>query len=714
MNITYYIGPPQVLQFTSWFGTIIAAILSIFGIFIFPFRRLKWKVILKYLAIVIGVGICVLLIFIGVKMAGKSKGNIPEVIVLGMDGLDPKIVEELMAKGELPNFTRLRERGFYSHLGTTNPAQSPVAWSSFISGMNPGGHGVFDFLKRDKKTYLPDLSLSEFNEGFSVKIGSYKIPISKPRVVSSMKARPFWELTSKKGIKTIVLRCPMTFPPDKVHGKMLSGFGVPDLLGTQGTFTYYTDSKWGQSPESVEDMGGRVIELKLNSNTANTFIPGPRNTLSREATETRTPLTLKVDKGNKKVMLCIGAKCTVSSCIELEEGRWSDWVRLEFQLNRFTKVHGICRFYLREIEPNIGLYLSPINFDPERPAYPISYPGSYSKELSKKIGLYHTLGMAEETWGLNEGRLTEEAYLEGCNEILKETEEMLMLELDNFREGLLICVFGTPDRIQHMFWREYENNDLKYKGVIPEHYKRLDEILGKVLNKAGDDAVIIVLSDHGFGSFRKAVHLNRWLAENNFMDVDSTGEFFEGVDWEKTKAYAVGLNSIYINRRGREGKGIVESEDVENIKDGIIKKLESLTDPETGKRVVKKVYKGSEIFHGPYADEAPDLVVGFNTGYRASWQTALGGAPERVIEENKKRWTGDHCFDPSLVPGVLFCNRKMEVENPKIIDMAPTILKLFGIDIPVDLSGHSLTEYPYTKEDEETIKSRLAGLGYVE
>jgi predicted AlkP superfamily phosphohydrolase/phosphomutase len=368
-----------------------------------------------------------------------------------------------------------------------------------------------------------------------------------------------------------------------------------------------------------------------------------------------------------------------------------------------TSVKGIVRFYLASVEP-LELYQSPVNFDPRSPAFPISYPSGYAKELSKELGMYHTIGQAEDTWSLNEGRVSDETFLQQCERVIQEREAMLKYELARFENGLLVISFDTPDRIQHMFWRYYDPEQplydaeqaKKYQNVFPRLYQTMDRILGDAMASISEDTTLIVLSDHGFSNFRTAVHTNAWLKEQGYLVFKPTAktgemsEFFDGVDWSKSKAYAAGLSGIFVNLQGRERNGSVSPSELRAVQDEISRKLLGWVDPKTSTPIVHKVYRMDEVYEGPYTDRAPDLMVAFEEGYRSSWQTALGSTPTVLMEPNAKRWSGDHCVEPSFVPGVFLSNRKINTETPRIIDIAPTILKLFGIEPPETVDGKSL------------------------
>lgn len=606
-------------------------------------------------------------------------GTRKKVIILGIDAMDPNITEQLIQAGRLPNFSDLKAKGSYSHLTTTMPSESVVAWSSFMTGLNPGSHGIFDFIMRNPKNYLPYLSLNEtLNEQDKIKIQIRR------------KGSTFWDILSKNRVPSYIFFCPNTFPSQPLLGKMLSGMGVPDISGTMGRFSFYTTKAL-----SEEDSRGKIIHLESKNNTINTAIYGPKIASGNSIVESTIPLKIIVAPNEEKISLEFQ-----ENHLFLKKDNWSDWQKISFKIGLFKKICGIVRFYLKSIKPEFELYVSPINFDPQRPFFPISYPYNYSQKLVKKIGPYYTQGMPHDTWALTEDRLDERTFLEQVDEILNEREKILKKELSRFKGGLFFFYFDTLDIIQHMFWRYldpqhslYEKDSL-YQDTIFKYYEKIDRIIGDVLKNLDKDTTLIVLSDHGFNSFRRSIHLNRWLLENRLLflnpGINESKEFFENVDWSKTKAYALGFGGIYLNRMGREYYGIVTESEIQEIKQVIINGLKQLRDPQNGEFVIRSVYPQEEIFQGSYLKDAPDLFVGFNAGYRASWQTALGGVPNLLIDDNKRKWSGDHLMDSSLVPGLMFTNRKVTLNCPSIIDIAPTILSLFNIDKPKQMQGKIL------------------------
>jgi predicted AlkP superfamily phosphohydrolase/phosphomutase len=613
-----------------------------------------------------------------------------KVVVIGLDGLEPTIVDRMLEAGELPSLARLRMSGGYSRVATTWPAQTPVAWSTFATGVNPGGHGIYDFLRRDPKTYWPDLGLNRYEQ---------KSAFLPPKVVNLRRGTPVWEVLSGSGIPSIIVRCPCTYPPDALKGRLLAGMGVPDIRGGLGTATFYTTAADVTPRESEQ-----VVKLapQGSRDTIASHIIGPRNPKAKD--DLRAAVTFEVDRAAHTVTVRSEGK---PNALLLRQGAWSDWLALKFKSGLLQSTAGVLRFLLVRMEPELEIYASPVNFDPTAPVFPIAHPWEYSTELAKTLGAFYTTGMVEDHTGLSNERFGEEAYLAQCDDVMRERERMLHLELDRFREGFLYCLFDTPDRVQHMFWRFGEPNhpanredDARRRemaAVIGEHYRACDAVIGRALERMDADTLLIVLSDHGFNSFQRGVHLNAWLLEHGYLALKpgvaaghEAGEFFKQVDWGRTKAYALGIGSIYLNVRGREGEGLVEPAQAEAVAQEVAGGLTSLIDPQRGVQAVRCAKTKREIYAGAYLDEAPDVVVGFAAGYRASWTTALGGIPAELFEDNVKKWGGDHIIDPSLVPGVLFMNRPFDGTTARLADLAPTILAALGVSQPAIMEGHSL------------------------
>lgn len=621
-------------------------------------------------------------------------GPIKRVVVVGLDGLDRGLVEGLFAAGELPNLKRLQSAGGLSPVRTTYPAQTPVAWSTFATGVNPGRHGVYDFIRRDVGTYVPQLGLCRYEQ---------KNPFVPPRARSLCRATPLWKTLGDAGVESTVLRCPCTFTPEGgPHQRLLAGMGVPDLRGGLGTSTYYTTGTAAAAGENES-----VVHVEPTSrgwcpgSTIQTVLYGPLDPKTRQPQT--IPLAIEFAADGDRVLV---RPQQAPDAVAVRAGQWSQWLTVRFRRGLFQHVHGMFRFHLVSVAPELRLYASPINFDPHLPVFPVSDPPEYAGELADALGPYHTLGMAEDHGGLANGRFDEYAFLAQCDDVYREREAMLFYELNRLDEGLLFCLFDTPDRIQHMFWRHREPDHAAnrcrqgtgdFRRTIEEHYRRCDATVGRVLDASDDRTLLVVLSDHGFGSFRRGMNINAWLHQQGLLCLDGdaspgpeTDCFFHNVDWSRTKAYALGLGGIYVNQAGREQQGIVSADVAPALKRQIAEKLTGLEDAHRAQVAVRSVSCREEVYEGEYAEEAPDLLVNFNRGYRASWGTALGGVQAEVFEDNTRAWAGDHIVDPVLVPGVLLLNRAFHAKQPSLIDLAPTILRALDVPIPSVLEGESL------------------------
>ncbi len=683
-----YVGPGAGFAFLSSFLILfLTFFLAVFSILTWPFR----------------------LLFKAIKGQKAYKKSLTQkLIIIGLDGMEPTLVEKFMSEGKLQNLSKIKNTGTYARLQTTTPAISPVAWSSFMTGSNPSKHNIFDFLSRDTKTYLPDLSSARIGKPKKyLSFGKYAIPLSKPEIKGLRKSIPFWKILGKQGIFSTILRVPITFPPEKFSGHLLSGMCAPDLKGSQGTFFFYTSDK----DKIKKREGGINIPVDITNGKIKTYISGPENNLLKKEKELRLPLTMTIHEDKNSVELEVSGQK-----FNLKKNSFSDWIKLTFRPGLGMKIRAICRFYISQIHPHFEMYLTPLNIDPEKPALPISHPFIYSVYLSKLRGSFITLGEANDTWALNEGALSEEAFLELTYSNHKEWEDMMFNAINKTRKGLVTCVFETTDSIQHMFWRYLDNAHPALRSgqtkmspqVIEELYSKMDTLVGKVLEKLDDHSALIIMSDHGFKSFRRGVNLNSWLYLEGYLSLKDgkkkSEEWFKDVDWNKTKVYALGLGGIYINQKSRETHGIVNpDQETKALKKELLEKLDGLKDEDKDSVAINKVFDRDELPPGPYIDNCPDLVVGYNEGYRVSWDSVTGKVNNTVFEDNTKAWSGDHCIDPRIVPGVFFSTQKINTANPSIIDIAPTVLELFGLDVPSHMDGQALIN---TQEDSSLKKNK--------
>ncbi|MGB8953307.1 MAG: alkaline phosphatase family protein [Candidatus Aminicenantales bacterium] len=630
------------------------------------------------------------------RVYGKKETS-KKMLILGLDGVDPHLVNVWMGQGKLPAFRRLAAQGGFRRLETSIPPQSPVAWSNFIAGTNPGGHAIFDFIHRDPKTYFPVFSGTATSEASStIRLGNLVLPLKGGKVENLRRGKAFWQILEEYDIPATIFKIPANYPPVPTTQRTLSGMGTPDLLGYYGYFRYYTT----ESKEIKEDIGGgEVHQVYVIGNRVDARIPGPVNTYKKDRPATEIEFRVYIDPQYPVVKITIQGQEFI-----LREREWSGWKRIRFNLIPTQSVSGICMFFLKEVRPHFKLYVSPINIDPADAALPISTPDSYAESLEKRFGPFFTRGFPADTNALDNDVLDEGEFLAQDDFVLQENRAMLDYELDRFESGLLFYYFMNTDQRQHMFWRLFDEQhpahdpllSSRYGKAVENIYIEADRILDRVLNKIDRDTVLIVMSDHGFNSFRWSFNLNTWLKENGYHTLihpwkQEHTSLFENTDWSRTKAYGLGLNGLYINEKGRETEGrVAPGAEKENLIREIARKLEEYVDPKTGERVIRRAFVARDVYTGPYVQEAPDIILGFNRGYRISFKSPLGKFPKDIIEANTAKWSGDHMGAPEIIPGILVANRKIKPDFPALYDVTATILDVFQIEKPKAMIGRTI------------------------
>ncbi len=643
----------------------------------------------------------------------KKSDGLSRVVVIGMDGLDPRLCERLMDQGALPHLAALRDKGGYKPLGTTTPPQSPVAWASFITGANPGVHGIFDFIHRDpSKQYAPYYAAAETVDGEGGwAVGEHEIPITlwpfqhtPTQTLLRRHGTPFWDYLDEAGVPTWFYDIPANYPPSpSKHGHLccLSGMGVPDLLGSYGTYQLFSEDTYVEK----RDEGGLRKPLIFKDDRAGGVLTGPKNTSLVKPVDTHVGFDIYRHPTEQTARIEVQGKTIV-----LKAGEWSDWCKVSFTMKMpsfLPSVHvsGICRFYLQEVRPNFRLYVTPLNIDPSDPGdQRITEPAAFVGKLSDALGLFYTTGFQEDHKALSAGTFVDEEYREQADYVLSERLELLDYAIENYDDGLLFFYFSSTDLQAHMFWWDGDEphptrsrqSAAKCHGTIEALYKRMDDIVGDVLERFGDDATILVMSDHGFCNFRRQFSLNAWLRNNGYIHPPECESLLldrtNPVDWSRTQAYGLGINGLYLNLKGRERDGSVDPAQRDRVLDELTEKLLAVRDPVSGEPVVARVDRADRIYSGPSASVAPDLIVGYHRGYRASWATALGDMSEEEMTDNDSAWSADHCVAAELVPGVIFSNRPVLRASPSLIDLAPTILQEFGVEPPETMVGGSLFE----------------------
>jgi predicted AlkP superfamily phosphohydrolase/phosphomutase len=631
----------------------------------------------------------------------KDKPLAKKMLVLGFDGMDPGIVHRLLGQGQLPNMRRLGEQGIFTMMHSTCPPQSPVAWGSFISGADPGVFGIFDFLHRDPETYMPMFSQSETQpSSMLVNLGQYRIPLKPGKVVLKREGRAFWDYMEDRGIEATIFKVPTNYPPSASNQRTFAGMGTPDIQGTYGIYSLYTSDE----NESQSDLSPNIVYYAYidENNVMEGQIEGPKNDLLKHGESVVVPFKVYVDNRHKTVRIDIQGQE-----ILIAEKEYSDWVEIEFSLiNHIAGISGMVKFYLMEMGERFRLYISPTHLTPRNPAVPISTPASYSHELADNVGLFHTIGLPADTKALGQGTFSMENFINQSLSVFAESCRLFDYELQRFssrQQGLLFFYFSSLDQGQHMFWALNDKEHPYYHAqeskqfayISDEMYRKFDRVLGKALKSIDPGIPVLVMSDHGFGPFHRGVNVNTWLVNEGYLklstkEINEEVSILEYADWPASKAYALGMNGLYLNLKGREKEGMVSAPERRRLLEEIKGKLEMLSDPQNGQKVISCAYIAEDNFSKNFLRRSPDIILGFDRGYRISDKSALGSLSREVVSDNMNWWSGDHCVDPRKVPATFIANFKIQRQVPDIRDIAPTILKYFGIATPVQMTGKTL------------------------
>lgn len=574
--------------------------------------------------------------------------------------MDPGFVERHIE--DLPNLRKLRDRAGLTRLATTMPPQSPVAWATFLTGSDPDQHGIFDFVHREPSTAEPISAFGTITPPErTLRIGPWLLPLSSARIRNFRRGKTLQERLTETGIPVTMMRMPTNYPPVEGAGAALSGMGTPDLEGSLGTFTFYTDD-----PSVRDDQPGatgHVVHVSANDGRIALKVKGPPNTLRVDALAPELEIAMDVDSSAQAALVR-----AEDQRIVLRQGEWSPWIRVRFPLlpGGLSTVSGMFRLYLQQTTPRIRVYRSPLNIDPEDPVLPVSAPANYAREIAGRIGSFHTLGIDEDSSALRQGVFSLAEYEEQSRFVGREHTALLKDTLDRFQGGFLFFYFSEVDQDSHMMWGHHDDDLLRT-------YRKVDNDIGMVMARQ-PSAEIIVMSDHGFTSFDRAVSLNSWLLQEGLMSLKPVARSvasptLENVDWHRTNAYAIGLNGLYINLSGREQDGLVQQSDYQSVVADLRRRLLDWRDPDSGRPVVADVSISARK-GGKYE---PDLIVGYAPGYRSSW--LANGIEANSIQDNTDAWIGDHCMAASAVPGVL-----MGISGPQgLKDVNAFILRQFGV-----------------------------------
>lgn len=645
--------------------------------------------------------------------------DVPGVFVLGIDGMDPDILTRLIAEGRMPHFDQLAKTGSFQRLGTSTPPQSPVAWSNFVTGLDPGGHGIFDFVHRDPKTYMPISSATPpiDDPGTALELGGFYLPVDAPVPENNRSGVAFWDRLHDIGVDVEVFRIPGNYPVTASDAKVLAGMGTVDMRGGYGVYSWYTDQPVPNKGDlkgdiqlvslSDEDLDGKPETMRAILRGPPDIFHLPPGKIPGDNDYLTTSLTVTLDADADVALIEAGTSRTV-----LAEGEWSDWVPVSFDAlpGGAMPLAGMVRFYAKELRPGFVLYASPVNIDPTAPAQPISTPDEFTTDIAAVLGRYYTQGMPEETNALKDKMFDDDDYQRQVGLVEADTANMLDLALMRFEPGDMSFMYLSNIDLQcHMLWRHGDPKHLDapahpayeassaadHADDIEGYYEHVDALLGYVQEQLPEGTTLLVMSDHGFQPYRREVNLNAWLRDQGYLvlkDGKQEGHIATGdVDWSKTRAYGLGFNGLYLNLAGREGQGIVAPADAEALRAEISEKLLAFTDG--ADKVVLRVDRAEQVFHGERASEAPDLIVGYDRGFGCSDESTLGEIELAVLKDNTSRWSGNHLMAPEVVPGVILSNRKIQGEGHELADVTATVLAHFGVAAE-GLTGQSFLASP--------------------
>jgi len=610
-----------------------------------------------------------------------------KTIIVGLDAFDPKFFETLHEQGKTPHLSKYLKNNGYSRFQISNPAQSEVSWTSIATGLNPGGHGMFDFVHRNPKNYGINVSLLPTKQSL---VGMQFTP---PHT-----AETIFDHAVLNGYPATSLWWPATFPARLTSPvNSIPGLGTPDIAGKLGVGILFSASELGDdAPDKTEIQ---KLTSGTNSSTFGGDLIGPAKQKGGKLIPTTVPFSLQFSDQDS-------AKFTIAkNSFDLRFGEWSPVFEISFKMSMLISLKAVTRAILIKGKDEPQLYFLPLQIHPLSSAWPYASPRNFAKKTWQDHGPFLTLGWPQDTTGLNEGILKEDQFLTLAEDILTTREQVFMSQLENYREGVLGIVFDTLDRVQHMFWKDRPE-------LIEQWYLKMDALIGRIESKitatGNQDAQLLLLSDHGFENFDYKVNLNKWLVDEGYLKTyEPESKTLSDTDWYRSQAYAIGLNSLYLNLAGREGKGQVTEEDRDGEIDKIKTKLLNWKGPD-GKHVISSILTNEEAFDGPISTYGPDLVIGYAPGYRASAETGTGSWSDQQIVANNDHWNSDHCIDPNAVPGVIFSNRGLDgLSSPSYRD------------IPQLVTGKTMkpgTPPAYdemSEEDQEAVEDRLKGLGYL-
>jgi predicted AlkP superfamily phosphohydrolase/phosphomutase len=668
---------------------------------------------------------------------------------------------------------------YFGHIGeetraieTFDDAPIPTWTSGTWAAVAGGGSFALVFLilfalTRGKKllvALLPAVLVGAAGAWGGTTLRGY-LPTSIPKItVNPNQARNLWDFAAEAGVPCVVLDAAQAFGMPAPEGaRVLAGLGVPDAKGELGEWCIYTSDpeELGRDrdgrPGRETGTSGFVYRVDERGGSIASRLYGPKNFWLEEKLRTESAALqaelnssdLGMERGfalqdekravDDELQCVVNDGCTLDLAVTfeggaarvrigdeehvVEEGAWSPFYSIEFQLNPLLSIHALTRVRIVHLrEPHFEMLVNVLDIDPRQPPFwqPISCPASFASELAAASGPYETYGWPTLTMPVKDGVVDPALLMEDAEftEAWRERVTLAALARDDWR--FLMSVFSTADRVQHMMYRYFDpehpqydaaeaqrsvrfcGEPITYAEAIPATYQQMDRIIGAVAAKLAPEDTLLVCSDHGFQSFRQQVHVNNWLAEKGYLKVETAPDSYSGlafVDWENTTAYSLGMGFVYLNLKGREPRGKVAREEVDAVLSRLREDFLAATDPQTGARLIERVYVTREIHSGPHLGLEGDLILGFAPPYHCSWSSTSGGlgttsdangfkVPAPVVQPNDSPWSGDHTsLALEHVPGLFLSNRKVTIpaQGVRALQLAPTVLSLLGVAVPEEM-----------------------------
>lgn len=637
-----------------------------------------------------------------------------KIIFLGLDAAMPDLVKKFVNEGNMPNIGKLIERGIFSRLETVFPPLTAAAWTAIVSGAGSGTNGVPSLMVKH-----PGEELDYWHTSFDR---------------NEVTCETLWDVAKRQGKKTALINWPVTYP----LGSITENDGVQLAGALNPPFRYFYMPLWDVAPSAVfsskplrcNQVPGRAIKVETKiaqgwTNLPHSFKPPIEFEITVPPTYIEgynmQALIYASNLEGYDHMLISDTKDAAQATTDITIGDYGPWITKSFKA-RDRQRDGRFRFQILELSKDgkdFKLYQSAINT-----AEPYSVPESLSKEVEKVTGVYMEV---DDPWAFMDGWMNMDTYLEQLQLHADWWGNATKYILENKEWDIAFSWVGTIDHIEHVLYGGIEPRSRVYDpqradwcmDMIRQVYKQVDDNVGKILKGVNlDETFVVLISDHGMTHLDWNPYVKEHLARAGLLEynLDLTTDDPSNltINWDNTKCHPLEPchAHIFVNLKGRDPHGIVESEAYEKVQEEIIKALYNMKDPDTGESVVALALKKEEagtlgIFEGPGYDRVGDVVYAWKPGYMSHpfiYRCAVKyrDGSERIIKNPElyepavlcQNFTGVHLALPSLHdmhalmimagPGITQYER---IFPAKIIDIAPTISKILGLDVPANAEG---------------------------